>query len=75
LSDIIAVIYGGYSGEREVSLKTGKAIYSSLIRSGYKAILIDLDKPSDLKHWNFLKQLTDNQVLQHELQCFQWINP
>jgi len=62
LSDIIAVIYGGYSGEREVSLKTGKAIYSSLIRSGYKAILIDLDKPSDLKHWNFLKQLTDNQI-------------
>ena len=37
----ILVIYGGESSEREVSLKTGKGIYESLIKQDYNASLYD----------------------------------
>lgn len=37
----IAVLMGGPSAEREISLKTGRAILSSLRRQGFKAISID----------------------------------
>ncbi|MBC7196436.1 MAG: D-alanine--D-alanine ligase [Deferribacterales bacterium] len=41
----IAVLYGGLSSEREVSLKTGKAVYNTLVENGYKnAVLVDVDK-------------------------------
>jgi D-alanine-D-alanine ligase len=33
---------GGQSSEREVSLKTGEAVYKSLVRSGYDAVAIDV---------------------------------
>ncbi len=38
---LIGVIAGGISSEREISLKTGKNIYDSLLRSGYNTIFID----------------------------------
>ena len=38
---VVGVIAGGISSEREISLKTGKNIYDSLLRSGYNAIFID----------------------------------
>ncbi|MCX8084511.1 MAG: D-alanine--D-alanine ligase [Calditerrivibrio sp.] len=42
-SDKIAVLYGGVSSEREVSLKTGRGIYSALLKRGYdNTILIDV---------------------------------
>jgi D-alanine-D-alanine ligase len=34
---------GGTSAEREISLKTGKAIYAALVRRGYRATTIDVD--------------------------------
>ncbi|MCX8069111.1 MAG: D-alanine--D-alanine ligase [Thermodesulfovibrionales bacterium] len=37
----IAVLYGGNSSEREVSLKSGKAVYEALISKGYDVILVD----------------------------------
>lgn len=40
----IAVFMGGISAEREVSLKTGKAILNSLINQGYDAYGVDLVK-------------------------------
>lgn len=40
----VAVLYGGQSAEREVSLNSGKAIYDALIRQGVDAFLIDVDK-------------------------------
>ncbi len=41
--DKIAVLYGGLSSEREVSLKTGKGIYDALLRKGYeKTFLVDV---------------------------------
>jgi len=40
----IVVICGGWSGEREVSLRSGKGVYESLIRQGFKARLFDLTK-------------------------------
>jgi len=41
----IVVLYGGLSSEREVSLKTGKAVYNALIENGYSnVILVDVDK-------------------------------
>ena len=39
----IAVICGGMSSEREVSLRSGKAIYDALMRRGFqRAFLFDL---------------------------------
>lgn len=41
----IAVLYGGMSSEREVSLRSGKNVYEALKRLGYENIeLIDVDK-------------------------------
>jgi len=37
----IAVLMGGKSSEREISLKSGAAIHQSLVRRGYAAIAID----------------------------------
>lgn len=38
----IGVLMGGQSSEREVSLRTGQAVYQSLIRRGYDAVTIDV---------------------------------
>lgn len=38
----IGVLMGGVSSEREISLKSGKAILDSLLRQGYKAYGIDV---------------------------------
>ena len=38
----IAVIYGGDSSEREVSLHSGREVYRSLIKQGFKAELVDV---------------------------------
>lgn len=38
----IGVLMGGQSSERDVSLKTGEAVYRSLVRSGYDAVAIDV---------------------------------
>ena len=37
----VAVLYGGDSEEREVSLKTGAAIHGALVELGYRAELLD----------------------------------
>jgi D-alanine-D-alanine ligase len=38
----IGVLAGGTSAEREVSLKSGNAVYKALINMGYDAVLIDV---------------------------------
>lgn len=40
-SQKIAVLYGGTSSEREVSIKSGTAVYDALLRLGYDVMLID----------------------------------
>jgi D-alanine-D-alanine ligase len=40
----VAVLYGGMSSEREVSLRSGKAAYDALVRLGYDTVLIDMGK-------------------------------
>ncbi len=37
----IAVLMGGLSAEREVSLKTGQAVHKALLQAGYQALAID----------------------------------
>lgn len=39
--DKVAVLYGGTSAEREVSLKSGKAVHAGLLANGINAHLID----------------------------------
>jgi D-alanine-D-alanine ligase len=39
----VAVLYGGRSSERDVSLKTGAAIAKALQEKGYDAVLVDVD--------------------------------
>lgn len=43
---IIAVLMGGISNEREVSIATGTAIYKALMRKGYNVIKIDINERS-----------------------------
>ena len=38
----VGVLMGGISSEREISLKTGEAIYSALLKLGYNAVKIDV---------------------------------
>lgn len=45
----IGVLMGGKSGEREVSLRSGKGVLASLIRQGYDAVGIDVDEKVDIK--------------------------
>lgn len=52
----IAVVLGGPSAEREVSLRTGTAIHKALLAQGYDAVIIDLDPA------NFTKQLAEQQI-------------
>ncbi len=40
----ITVICGGWSGEREVSLRSGRKVYESLLRQGFNATLFDLTR-------------------------------
>lgn len=40
----VAVLYGGMSAEREVSLRSGQAAYDSLVRLGYETVLIDMGR-------------------------------
>lgn len=51
----IAVFMGGISSEREISLKSGKAILKSLLRQGYEAF------PIDLTEENFVKMITETE--------------
>ncbi len=49
----IAVLMGGASSEREISLKSGKAVSESLARGGYNVTAIDVgrDLAAKLKRW------------------------
>jgi D-alanine-D-alanine ligase len=39
----IAVLMGGQSGERDISIRSGQAVCSALLRKGYDAIALDMD--------------------------------
>lgn len=40
----IAVLYGGMSAEREISLRSGKKVYNALLEQGYKnSVLVDVN--------------------------------
>ncbi|MCU4674211.1 D-alanine--D-alanine ligase [Catenovulum sp. 2E275] len=49
----VAVVYGGESAEREISLKSGKAVHKALVAQGVDAELVDTKEISPL----LLKQL------------------
>ena len=38
----IGVLAGGPSSEREISLRSGKAVYDALIAAGFDAVLLDV---------------------------------
>jgi len=40
----VAVIYGGESPEREVSLHSGRCVYEALVNKGYDAVLVDVSE-------------------------------
>lgn len=56
MKEIIGVVMGGPSAEREVSLNTGKAILEALQGLGFQAVGIDLDPT------RFVDQLRENKV-------------
>lgn len=39
----IAVLMGGQSAEREVSIRSGQAVWAALLRKGYDAVPLDMD--------------------------------
>ena len=55
--DKIAVLYGGSSSEREISIQSGEGVYKSIIELGYIADLIeinDLEELSELRVYDFI---------------------
>ena len=44
----IAVLYGGSSSEREISIQSGEGVYKAIIELGYIAELIDINDLKDL---------------------------
>lgn len=44
MSKKVAILYGGLSSEREVSLNTGKALFKAIQEKPYQAVLIDVDR-------------------------------
>ena len=40
----VALLYGGSSNERQISILSGKAVEKSLKKLGYKVINVDVDK-------------------------------
>ena len=53
----IGVVAGGISSEREISLKSGGAVYESLIKNGFSAKLIDIKYKKQLKFINTYSDL------------------
>lgn len=43
-SQKIGVLFGGLSAEREVSLKSGRAVHQALVSQGYNAVAIDVGR-------------------------------
>ena len=39
----VGVLYGGFSNERDVSLRTGTAIFDALVSLGHRPVLIDVN--------------------------------
>ena len=50
----VAVLYGGISPERDISLISGEAVYKALKQKGVDAYLIDAKEP-------FLQRLSEEQ--------------
>ncbi len=44
----VAVLMGGWSAEREISLQSGQAVYAGLIEAGVDAMLVDITKENIL---------------------------
>ncbi|HWI54278.1 MAG TPA: D-alanine--D-alanine ligase, partial [Desulfobacteria bacterium] len=44
MSKKVAILYGGLSTEREISLRSGKAVYDAIQEKPYESQLIDVDK-------------------------------
>ncbi len=44
----IGILMGGFSSEREVSLKSGRAVQKALSRQGYDVVIIDFDDEKEL---------------------------
>lgn len=43
----VGILMGGMSSEREVSLRTGEAIYEALVQRGYQAVKVSVDRDLD----------------------------
>ena len=48
---MIAVLMGGYSAEREISLMSGKAVYKALLKNNVECFLFDLTEDNLDKLW------------------------
>ena len=55
----IGVVAGGISSERDISLKSGGAVYESLIKNGFSAKLIDIKYKKQLKFINTYKIIVE----------------
>ena len=53
----IGVVAGGISSEREISLKSGRAVHESLSKNGFSSKLIDINSQEKLKSLETYKEL------------------
>jgi len=52
----VGVLMGGPSSEREISLKSGKAVFLALIEAGVEAVVIDITTDNRQENFNLLKK-------------------
>lgn len=53
----VAVLYGGVSSEREISILSGKECHNALVNCGYDAYLVDIDTTNEA---DILKKIGDD---------------
>ena len=55
----IAILYGGWSDERDISLDSGKSVYEALQKDGLNVFLFDFDRddPEILKNLSLKTKL------------------
>ncbi len=46
----IGILMGGLSAEREISLQSGEYVYETLVKRGYDATRIFVDRDIDMDH-------------------------
>lgn len=67
MNKIIGVACGGYTSEREISLKSGQVVYQAIRKNKYKTFIIDVAKD----HWQVIDEQNNSYPLHRDKFTFE----